>query len=192
MAYKYKKQTKKLNRKSILIGTLVVIVLCGAIFILAKQIFNSTTTIPSTTPSQSKQKQTETGTLDKQNNSSSGSSTDKSNDKTGPSTSTAVLLAPSGSFVSNHRPSMSSNGSPSSEQSVCNTTPGASCEIQFTKGTETKKLAAQTVDSNGSTYWNWDINSAGITEGQWQITAYATLNGKTLSATDAMALEVAR
>lgn len=192
MAYQYKKQSQKSNRKNILIGATVAVLLCLAIFILAKQVFHTTTTIPSTTSTQQKQKQPETGTLDKQNNSASGGTdSNKSNSSSAPNTS-ATLLAPTGSFVSNHRPSLSSNGSPSSEQSVCNTTPGATCEIQFTKGIETKKLSAQTADSNGSTYWNWDVNSAGITEGKWQITAYATLNGKTLSTVDAMALEVAQ
>ena len=192
MAYKYKKQSSKSNHRGIVLAILVTIVLCGAIFVIAKKVFESSSTIPSTTPNQAKQQKPKSGTLDKQNSSSSSSSGSEKSNTGITNESNATLLAPSGSFVSNHRPSLSSNGAPSTEQSVCNTTPGATCEIQFTKGTETKKLTAQTADANGSTYWNWDVRSAGLTPGQWQITAYATLNSKTLSATDEAPLEVAQ
>lgn len=114
------------------------------------------------------------------------SSTDKL-PSSSPSTS-QPLKAPSGTFVSNHRPSLS--GSSSQEQSVCNTTPGANCYIQFTKGNLVKTLPVQTVGSSGSVYWNWDVQSAGFSPGPWQITAIASANGQTLTTQDSQPLEV--
>lgn len=110
-------------------------------------------------------------------NSSSGSSSGNS----------VTLLAPFGSFVSNHNPG---KDNAAIEQSVCNTSPGAQCYIQFTKGSSTKKLVAQTTDSNGVTIWDWQIKSAGLSAGSWQVTAVASLNGQTRSTPDPIKLEV--
>jgi hypothetical protein len=86
-------------------------------------------------------------------------------------------LTPTGPFVSNHG---SSSHPATTENSVCNTTPGASCYIEFTMGNTTIKLQAGTADSNGSVYWNgWNVNDQGFTSGSWTITAVATLNGQT-------------
>lgn len=99
------------------------------------------------------------------------------------------LIMPSGTLVSNHRPSLSSS-SLSGEQSVCNTSPGASCYIEFTKGNEVKKLPVQTTDSNGSTYWTWDVGQAGLGAGSWKITAVASLSGQTKTFDDSLTLDV--
>jgi cytoskeletal protein RodZ len=186
----HKKSPSKSNRRNLIIGTLVAAALIVAIGVSIKQIFGSTSTIPSTTSSKPKQTSQAQGTSEKQNNSTSSSSDNTPSEKSSSATTNITLLTPTGSFVSNHRPSLSSTGSPSSEQSVCNTTPGATCEIRFTKGNDIKKLPTQSTDTNGSTYWNWDVKSAGFTTGTWSITAYATLNGKTLSAPDAIGMEV--
>jgi hypothetical protein len=100
------------------------------------------------------------------------------------------LVAPSGSFVSNHRPSLSGSSAPSQEVSTCNTTPGAQCYIEFQQGDTVKKLDAQTVDGNGSTNWKWDVAKAGFSEGSWQIKAIATYNGESKTTTDSFSLEV--
>ncbi len=100
------------------------------------------------------------------------------------------LVQPFGTFVSNHRPGQ--DGSNNDEQSACNTTPGAKCYIQFTNlsSNVTTKLPAQTVGSDGSTIWSWNVSNAGLTSGSWRITAVASLNGQTKSATDTTNLEV--
>lgn len=104
------------------------------------------------------------------------------------SSGTAGPLTPSGNFISNHHPGQNS---PTVETSVCNTTPGAICYIEFTQGNDTLKLQAGTADSNGSVYWNnWDINNYSFNKGQWSITAVATLNGQTATATDATPLTI--
>lgn len=100
------------------------------------------------------------------------------------------LLAPSGNFVSNHRPNLSGSPAPNSINSVCTTTPGASCKIEFTKDSVTKSLPAQTTDSSGSTYWNWKLQDIDLTEGSWKIEAVSSLNGQSLRASDALNLEV--
>lgn len=98
------------------------------------------------------------------------------------------LIAPWGSFVSNHHPGQ--GGAPTTESSVCNTTPGASCYIKFTNGESVQTLAAKLTDSNGSVIWNWDVSNAGLASGSWKITAVATLNGQTKTTDDPQNLEI--
>src|SRR5688572_13906579 len=74
--------------------------------------------------------------------------------KTPPSTSSANLEAPSGSFVSNHKASLSSSNY---MNSICRTTAGATCEIRFTKGSEIKVLGPNTVGDSGFVSWNWKL-----------------------------------
>lgn len=102
------------------------------------------------------------------------------------------LVAPSGNFVSNHRPSLSNSPSGSGFiTSTCTTTPGASCQITFTKDGVTKSLPAQTTDAGGSTYWNnWRPEDYGLSEGSWTITAIAKSGTQTKTADDALMLEV--
>lgn len=97
-------------------------------------------------------------------------------------------IVPYGDFVSNHNPSLS--GNLSNEESVCNTTPGATCYIEFTQGGIIKKLPVETADSNGTVYWSWNVNTSGFTTGKWQITAVATMNGQSVSANDELDLNV--
>ena len=104
--------------------------------------------------------------------------------------STATLLAPIGNFVSNHHPSLSDASGSNSMSSVCTTTPGASCTITFTKGGLTKSLTSEVTDSNGSAYWNWNLQVVGLTVGTWQVQAVATLSGQTKTATDANSLVI--
>ena len=105
-----------------------------------------------------------------------------------PTTSQATLIAPWGNFVSNHHPG--EDGSPTSETSTCNTTPGATCYIRFTNGSQIRKLGAKIAGGNGAVIWNWDVKSAGFSSGSWQITAIATLNGKVKSAADSLQLVI--
>lgn len=104
------------------------------------------------------------------------------------SNSSAAPVTPTGDFVSDHAPNLSGNPHPSQENSVCVTTPGATCYIEFTQGNVAKQLSTQTADSNGAVYWTWDIAQDGFTAGSWQITAVASLNGKTATSTDPRAL----
>jgi hypothetical protein len=102
----------------------------------------------------------------------------------------AVLLTPSGTFVSNHRPNLGGLPAPNTITSVCTTTPGATCTITFTKDGTVKQLDPRTADSEGSVYWNWKLQDIGLTTGSWKIKAVATLNGGTKTAADSLDLTV--
>jgi len=115
----------------------------------------------------------------------SSASAPSSPTSSGSSSTNQELVAPFGSFVSNHHPSAGSYD----ESSLCNTTSGATCYIQFTQGSDVKKLSSQTA-TNGSVVWDWNINSAGLGSGQWQVTAVATLNGQTKTTDDPIKLVV--
>lgn len=124
---------------------------------------------------------------------SSTPSTTSTNTTKQPTPSSGVtgnLIAPTGSFVSNHHPNLSGSPAPNQEQSVCNTTPGATCDIEFTNNGITKSLGAKTADSSGATYWTWTLQSIGLAHGSWKITAKATLNNQTKTAIDALLLDV--
>jgi hypothetical protein len=98
------------------------------------------------------------------------------------------LSAPSGIFISNHRPGQ--NGSGLVEASQCITTPAAKCYIKFTQKDVVKTLPTRTVDSEGSVFWEWNIKEAGLTNGSWTVTAVASLGNQTKSTTDSLTLEV--
>lgn len=124
-----------------------------------------------------------TGETSKSSNTSPTSSSTNSS-ATAIQTSTLILIEPWGSFVSNGTPG-AGNGAPVTETSVCNTTPGATCLIQF-KNVDgvIKSLEAGTADINGSVIWPlWDIKAEGFTDGAWTITATATLNGQSKTST---------
>lgn len=180
---------KPLREKRVLILVLLIVTLAVAVTLWIIRYRQKVTTIPATN--------TTTPTA---KNSASGSSSPAPNSDKNPGVATAQNqntsentngpAKPYGSFVSNHRPSVSGTTAPSSMQSVCSGTPGAKCYISFTQGNETRKLPEQTIANDGSTIWDWDINSAGITTGTWEIKAVSTLNGKTETAGDTLKLEV--
>jgi hypothetical protein len=101
-----------------------------------------------------------------------------------------TLKAPMGTFVSNHRPNLSGSPNPNEVQSICETTPGATCQIIFTKGSETKQLPVQKTDGEGAAYWTWKLQDIGLTSGTWKVQAKATLGSQTKTADDALDLEV--
>ena len=117
-----------------------------------------------------------------------------SSNSTGSTTSSASasLVAPTGNFVSDHHPNLSGSPAPNSMTSVCNTTPGAKCQISFTNGSDTKYLPTQTTDAGGATYWYWTLQNIGLTAGNWTIAATSTLNGNSQSSTDPMTLVVSQ
>jgi hypothetical protein len=126
-------------------------------------------------------------------NSSTSSSTDSTNltsKDTNSSSTSQNFLVPYGTFVSNHHPNLSGSPAPSKEQSVCQTTPGASCFIQFTRNGVVKKLPSQVVNKDGAAIWDWDVNEAGFTDGSWQILAISSLSGKSKTTADPLPLEV--
>lgn len=143
--------------------------------------------VPATIPASVQKKKTEVAQKVSSQPSSSQDNKGKSALPPG-SGSGASLTPPLGNFVSNHFPGQ--NGTSTKEQSVCNTTPGAACYIQFTNtgNGKTTRLAEQTVGQQGFVLWDWDANT--LTAGTWEIKAVASLNGQAQSATDSIKLEV--
>jgi len=180
----------RLTSKPLLLAGLMVVLLIG-LAVWALRYRHTTQPIATTPNSGPTVPAGRSQNADKQTPSSGGysSPSSSSGDKTG-GTSTATLLTPSGAFVSNHHPNLSGSPAPSAEQSVCNTTPGAICYIEFTQGSTTKRLPAQTADANGAVYWTWDVKTNGFSVGSWQVTAVASLNGQTKTANDSLNLEV--
>lgn len=120
-------------------------------------------------------------------NPSSSSSSTSSTAQTNPNT---TLQKPFGNFVSNYSPNLSGRPHPNSEVSVCNTTPGAKCDIQFTSNGVTKNLGAMTTDSSGAAYWSWTLQGIGLYKGSWTVTAVASLGSLTQTTTSSATLEV--
>lgn len=182
------------KRLWVLVGLLLV----GAV--IAALEFSGTTNLFSkdTTPATTGNSQTKgepAGEAQQSEQSEEDAVREPGNEKTTPggsgnSTPNVTLLEPSGPFVNNHRPKLDGSATESQMQSVCNTTPGASCQISFTKDGTTRTLPAQTTDSGGATYWSWKLQDIGLTEGSWQVKATATLNGQTKEASDALNLEI--
>ncbi len=134
---------------------------------------NHKPTSPNNSPTNNQAANTQTG-----KSLTSGSSTTG----TGPAT-------PTGNFVSNHNPNPS-DPRQQNEISVCYTTVGAYCNIQFDNGSSIISLGKLLVGSNGYVTWNWNINNLGLFPGKWTITAIATLNGQTKSSVDQLPLTV--
>jgi hypothetical protein len=175
------------RRRAAFLVVLLILLFAGGLLYTVKHISKPDknthiTTIPSSKPSF-----TSANNTGKQHGDQDNVSQPQSDKFSTSAQSSKGLRVPSNEgLVSNHSPKASLPG----EQSVCSTTPGASCYIGFTKDGATKKLEAQTTDSQGFAYWTWDINSAGLAEGSWTITATAMLNGQTKSANDPIELVV--
>lgn len=194
---KQKVQSKKSKKVYVIIAVALIVVAGVIAFFVYRSSANKK---PATTASQLTKGEVSTSgnkSSDKPDKSGSSSTSglgsqtsDDKNEASNQPSANATLIAPTGTFVSNHRPNLSGSPAPSEEQSTCNTTPGATCQISFTYNGVTKSLPAQTADSGGATYWTWNLQDIGLTEGSWQIQATARLNGKTLTGSDALKLEV--
>lgn len=189
---KYRKNT---NRKYLVLGVVSLLIILGLVTIYlirhnSDDIAISTKTIPTI---ENKDSSVDSSKDTSSDANTATDTTTKDNNSTGTGTTDSTLTltdAPSGSFVSNHRPSLSSSDL-KNEASTCTTIPGATCKIVFTKSDgSTKELTAQKAGNNGTVLWNWDVKSAGFTEGEWTIVATATLNNSSKSTTDSIKLTV--
>lgn len=201
------KSRKSHNKKRLIIQILVVLAVLGAIFAVL-QLTHTTHFFQKQTPAQNTsdvskgEKSSSSKSSDKSSNSNTGDSTDNTEQQTtdnedqksqpGGSNTSAVLVAPTGSFVSNHHPNLGGSPAPNVINSACTTTTGATCQIIFTKDGVTKSLPAQTTDVNGSTYWSWKLQDVGLTAGSWKVTAKAVLGSQVKTADDALTLEVSQ
>jgi hypothetical protein len=122
-----------------------------------------------------------------QSQSGTGSSDNKDPDNPSTPSDSPSLQKPEGNLVSAHQVSLSSNPTLASS---CQTTPGATCQIIFTKEGVTKSLPQKTTDAGGGAYWTWKPKDVGLTEGSWSVQAKVTLGSQTDTFEDAQPLEV--
>ena len=169
---------------------IILVLLLGVAAAAAVHLHHKTSQ-PITASQATKGELSQPGAAGQSNKTGTSANTQPDNSKDQPAGSSATLVTPTGDFVSDHHPNLSGSPAPNLESSVCTTTPGASCKITFTKDGVTKALTPETTDLGGSAYWDWKLQDVGLTAGSWQIQAVATLNGQTMSATDAMNLVVA-
>lgn len=182
------KRLRKLAKSSLLLIFALILVVVLVVFGLTRKNKSVSGTIPSTSSSSTTATNSDkagNNAVPTTNSSLGNTNTPKSN---GSGAVTLPLNAPWGNFVSNHSPGK--DGAPTSEVSTCNTTPGATCTVQFIKDGVSRNLETKTTDSNGSVSWSWDIKDANLSSGKWQITAVATLNGQSKSTSDQLSLEV--
>lgn len=173
---------------------LLVAVVAGAAYMLWHQNHSSFTQTKTNNGTATANPNVPGGTNDNSNdNTTANNSKDSSGNTPGPTLDPSVQPAmPTGQFVSNHHASLAQQPGLNSETSACITTPGAMCRIDFTNGSVTKSLPTGKTDENGSYVWtSWTLQSLGITEGTWEITAVAMNGSKTTTAQDATALVVA-
>jgi hypothetical protein len=195
--------TRPKNRKPLVLAIIAAVVLVGGVLAAleltdATYLFHDRKAVSGVIPSKSDKKDSSENKND--NNNIEGNeqtpAPSQENPKQGdtptsPPPAGAPPITPTGNFVSNHHPNLDGAPALSSVQSVCNTTAGAECFISFTNPAGiVKTLPVQKTDSNGATYWNWDVRQAGFTVGTWKIKITATLNGQTQSAEDVQSLEV--
>ncbi len=159
--------------------------------IFTKETNTGSSNIPAESPNESIIDSNENDQNDTQSPTDSGNSMPQSDKNNTPQTSGAELIAPFGNFISSHSLSLSDPYA-ANQESVCNTTPSASCKIEFKKNEITKTLEPKKADSNGSVVWNWNPEKAGLTEGSWQIIVTAQLGNDTKITTDTVTLEVTR
>ena len=181
------KNSKKSNKR-LWITALAVVLVIGAVGGYAYYRHTSKAKPVTTASAESKGPSTEITSSSSGTNSAKGDTSDSTSDQTTKNTNPPDK--PSGTFVSNHTPRLSSEDLANQENSVCITTSGASCTITFIKGSQTISLPKQETDAGGATYWTWKLQDYGITEGTWTIKAVATMNGQTVSADDPTGLVV--
>jgi len=176
--------SSKHSKLPYIIGVLIVVVIIGAVY--AYHATHKKKPIPTVDQYTKGQVSQPSGS----SNTSNQSVNSPSSSKTGGVS--ASLVAPTGNFVSDHHPNLSGSPAPNSMTSVCNTSPGASCQISFTNGSTTKSLPTQTTDAGGATYWYWKLQDIGLTAGSWKISATSSVSGNSLSSTDPMALVISQ
>lgn len=174
------------NKRFFFTATSVAIALI-ALIVVYKHFSKHSDVIPSSSPNTNSSTVSQKQQAPSQPTSDADKSAPASNSQDQGSTSVITLLAPTGNFVSNHTPG---NGSPTTEQSVCNTTPGATCYIELSKGGQIKTLAVKAADNSGSVIWSWDVADFQIDSGVWKITAISSLNGHTKSTVDSISLTI--
>ncbi|MCL4357663.1 hypothetical protein M1512_02075 [Patescibacteria group bacterium] len=180
-----------MNKKQKILISIAFIILAVAIGVVSYYSFASKKTYTSTAPATPKSppaiksKGTNSSNSQQAPTTITNTQTSPSSAKSAPSSNqvSGSLETPYGQFVSNNSPSMGSY-----EESECETTPGASCYIDFVSSSgKTISLQTETTNSQGVAAWSWYVSSQmGFGPGTWNIQAIASLNGQTKTASSTM------
>ncbi len=194
------KRKKKKSSKAPLFTILAAIVVAGGITTVA--LLHHTPKTPTTASKTSNQ----SATIKLTTNSSDSSAPPSSNPDiptptpvtnvpgaTTPPASSNGPTAPSGTFVSDYSATMSTQ-----EDSSCNTTVGATCTITFKNVANgstvslSPMVAGTSKDAQeSSAIWSsWTPSSIGLSQGTWQVSATATLNGGSQTTTSQVTLDI--
>lgn len=121
-------------------------------------------------------------------------SDEPSPDASGTTPDTAVTdppLEPTGLFLNTHELSLSGTNAPREGHSVCQTSPGATCEIRFlADGAVAGALPAAQIDSSGVVSWDWNPAESGLGTGTYEVVVVAARGGHEVTVTDARPLVV--
>ena len=190
MSKKNKAQNKRKTVFNLSVAIIIFLIFLCLIFFV--HIFRTSTRVSGKIPvtpssSSSSNPKTSTKKLSNGKNPANNNTASNSNVKNSPGSQTSTqLIAPFGSFVSDHHPDLSGSPNPSSEESVCNTSPGAQCIITFSNNGIIKTLPIRTANNTGSVYWTWDVKTLGFTIGNWQIKVTSSLDGTSKSSYDTL------
>lgn len=101
-------------------------------------------------------------------------------------------LEPTGPFVNTHRFSLDGNDAPGAGQSICRTSPGATCTVSFLTGAGdvAASLDPQTVPAQGVVSWDWSPARIGLGAGSYEIEVTATRGDHEIVVRDASELIV--
>jgi len=168
---KAKKNKKKIIILVVTIAVLALGLIGTALHLKYKKNSNTDTTTKSQNPNNNSK-----STYPTSGNSSNnpGSSNSSSNSSVGPST-------PTGQLLNKHSISLSSTAIESNPDmnSICQTTPGATCDLKLTAPDNSiKYVGSKSVDASGAASFYWNAKNIGLTSGRWKIEAIATLNNK--------------
>jgi hypothetical protein len=171
------------NKRQSLVFLVILLLLGGAIFVYDRSQNHPADSAGEPTTQKSTPATTSTSASQDKQQTTSNPTPASSNLK-------GTVLAPFGTFVSNHQPNLSGSPAPNSMQSVCQTTPGAVCKISFNQVTTTKSLDPKVTDSNGIASWSWRLQDVGLTQGTWEIAATASSADQSQTTTDSIKLTV--
>lgn len=180
-----KQKAPKYSKLPYVLGAVVILLLAGSVYVYHTHHKKPIATVNQYTKGQVNQPNGSSNSSNQSDQAVNSSSDAKTRG------TSELLVAPTGNFVSNHHPNLSGSPAPNSMTSVCNTSPGASCQISFTSGGTTKSLPIQVTDAGGVTYWYWKLQDIGLTSGTWKISATSSMNGSSQSSIDSMSLVVA-
>lgn len=175
--------TKKIykNKKTLVLLAIVALAAVGgAVYTKVLQHSGGTDTTTQTHSTATKQYAPTAGGNSSSSSAGKGSAS-SANGTTG-STSAGSLPAPTGQLLSKQTVSLGSSDPQTSPdlESVCQTVPQASCDIDLTgPNNQVKDVGAKNTGSSGTVIFDWNAKAIGLTPGKWTVQAVAVQNNVT-------------